>query len=291
MTNELIAHLKKACPDITNVFYKPTTGVITWRGTAKSIEVFKDAVLSIFSGFCENLARINLEILVFDVKGDNYVNFLFQGTAKSGSFTLNINSPQNVSDMFTNLVLDTTHFNSILGTLVKTEKAELIQKLYITLLNNEKGEINIGEKYPYVESITSSSQGGSTSNLIQTNVNFGEVLSGIKMELKPRVNRQMGTVIIDTKITASDVVKLLTITAGDSEYTRPQTREKEIETTLTVPPGKVAVFGGMVYGKKNRITSFLLFFLPGINKIREKGYLFFAIRPIVTYYKVTVYGG
>ena len=291
LADELVAHLKKVSPDITDVFYKPATGVITWRGTAKSIEVFRDTVLSVFSGFYENLAQINLEILVFDIKDADYINFLFQGKANSGSFTLSVKSPEDVSNMFTNLVLDTAHFNSIIGTMVRAEKAELIQKLYITMLNGQKGEINIGEKYPYIESITSSSQGGATSNLIQTNVNFGEVLSGIRMKLEPRVNRQMGAVIINTEIASSDVVKMLTVKAGDSEYTRPQTREKKIKTTLIVPPGKIVVFGGMAYGKRNKMSSFLLLLLPGINKTHEKGYLFFAIRPIVTYYKVTIHKG
>ena len=150
-----------------------------------------------------------------------------------------------------------TGFLQALNTIGKTN---LLQSPRITVINNVKARIHVGETVPYVT--TTITQGSSTTETAEsvTNVDVGVTLS-----VTPTINEH-GFITMKIKPEVSSVSGEVQAKQG----TIPIISKSETETTVMVKDGVTIVIAGLIKDQLTDVNSGIPFF----RKIPIFGYLF-----------------
>lgn len=147
-----------------------------------------------------------------------------------------------------------TAFDITIDWLLQNNAAKLLTDTRITALNGEEAEIFIGEVIPYVV----------TDNDKQIQVEREEV--GIKLNIKPVLNK-------DGMITAKISPEVSSVTDLVGGYV-PRTKQRKVNTTVTVPNGDKIHVGGLLSSNLFQTTNKvpLLGDIPFIGKLFRHKY-------------------
>lgn len=271
----------------SNVHYSPLSQKLSWTGNAQSIFEIK----KIFSEVMSNYSRIDFEIIIFESSASSVKDFEFSALTQYKSKNigvrgaLSLGNPGNIGSVLDKAFTVNAHdFNLLFTWMLQQGKVRIVQKMFLSTMNLMKGELKVGEKIPYISNISqayvnTTNSNGNTAAIPQVNVSFAEVLSGVQLEIKPRLVKELASVQAKLKLSVKNVVELREIKAGSQSYARPHTSEREIESNLLMQLGKVYIFGGFATDTFTHKTSTGGPF--GYQKQNDRRRLFFAIRPSV----------
>ena len=131
------------------------------------------------------------------------------------------------------------------------------QNVDMRTLSGKKIDIKSEEEIPYVKSISTTlgngvsngsygssyGNGGSSLGTAQTDT----VKTGLDVSMLPRFDSDNDLVMVDMRLTQSQLVQFVTLNAGSQLGTlsQPQTRRQEISDILRIRAGQTAVIGGL----------------------------------------------
>ncbi|WP_244512186.1 type II secretion system secretin GspD [Maridesulfovibrio ferrireducens] len=148
-----------------------------------------------------------------------------------------------------------------IGALVNFTKASsdfnLISAPQIMTLDNSEAEVFIGENRPF-KTGESTTTGGSLVNTYS----YKDV--GIKLNVKPHINREDGLVKLEVYQTYNTV----STSAGSSDL--PVTNDRTTKTTVILADGSIMVIGGLIQSDQNRGQSAV----PYLSDLPLLGWLF-----------------
>lgn len=147
-----------------------------------------------------------------------------------------------------------TAFDVTIDWLLQNNAAKLLTDTRITAMNGEEAEIFIGEVTPFVV----------TDNDKEIQVEREE--TGIKLNIKPVLNK-------DGMITARIAPEVSSVTDLVGGYV-PRTKERRVNTTVTVPDGSKIVVGGLLSSNLVQTTNKvpILGDIPFIGKFFRHNY-------------------
>lgn len=259
--------------------YSPYTQDLVWRGNAKSIYRLSD----ILQNLIDNYARIDFDIIIFESTANNLNEFGIglSNTKKQGN-SFNIiggSGSTNTLSGYFNAGISTETFEGLLHLLYERNKGSVLQKVFLSTTNFGEGELNEGNKIPYVESVTQTFVNDTTNETTpEYSVTFNDALSGISMNIIPTYIKDLNDVYAKINIQIQDVIKMVNVSVGGYQYERPQTSTKQIKTEIAMQLGKVYIFGGFLISKTNKVNSVLP---VQWKNDKQNIYLFVAIRPTV----------
>lgn len=151
----------------------------------------------------------------------------------------------------------------------------------IMVFNNQRAHIRIEKVENYVAEVNASlagqASGATLTAIVQTEAEVRQAQSGTILDVTPTIN-QDGTITLELRpqfVTAdlSNTQSITNVTGGKSfpnTVTLPAFKAQEIETTVTIPDGGVAVMGGLIQDEEdNRIER-----VPKLGKIPVIGRAF-----------------
>lgn len=136
--------------------------------------------------------------------------------------------------------------NALLTSQANNGNVNVISSPSLMVLNNQEATIEVGTQIPILSSslsgvgASSSASGTSGSNGFVTNNQITYKDTGVKLEVKPRVNAN-GMVIMEIKQTVSDPVKSVIGVTESAAISK-----KEIESSVAVQDGETIVLGGLI---------------------------------------------
>ncbi|MBN1793743.1 MAG: type II secretion system protein GspD [Candidatus Omnitrophica bacterium] len=165
--------------------------------------------------------------------------------------------------------------------------ANLLSQPRLTVLNNKKAKILVGENRSYITTTTTVPSGGTST--ISEHVNFLEV--GVKLYVTPTINRD-NIVKMTIKPEVSSVAEIITTSSGNSvpivQTSEAETeiiakdnttvviggliKDEMIETTRTIPIlGKIPIIGLLCKNKTNSVrkTELVIFLTPKIERVKK----------------------
>jgi len=144
----------------------------------------------------------------------------------------------------------------LLQLLIKNRNATVIAQPQVTVNNNERGSIFVGEQVPFETGSVTSTEGRSA----QTTVDYRDV--GTRLEITPQINKQ-GRVVLQVIIENSR-------RKPEALNGRVITETQNYETKLTIEPGQKVWLGGL---SEQRLDNIVRKF-PLLGDIPYIGYLF-----------------
>lgn len=158
------------------------------------------------------------------------------GTASTLTYA---NDPSNAGD--TTL----KNFTNIMNTLSTVGHVSLLSSPRISILNNQKALIKVGEDEYYSMGNTTTYLASSTSSTdsIQSN-NLQSFFSGVALDVTPQVS-------IDNKITMHihpivSSISAVQTSVGGSTLDLPKTKIRETDTIVSTKSGQIIVIGGLI---------------------------------------------
>lgn len=267
--------------DFYNIFYIPESGTLIWHGNYHSLQKMKKWLNSSEA----MLTRILFNVLIYEsvlekentlgfgiIKDNEEIGYFWE---KNEGISLSLISPDLFLGPAQKLGINFNAFNIWLKGMIQKGDIKVIQKLLVATKSGKEVTLEVGEKIPYVKEVQSAVEDG-TGTLSEVKVNFGEVLSGISIKLKPYYDIQIGHILTTVEISVEDLRRMVNVKAGNKEYERPETSIRKISSTVTMQPGRVYIFGGFALKKSEKTHSFGLTPLLFKNKNSNKR-LFFAI--------------
>jgi general secretion pathway protein D len=145
----------------------------------------------------------------------------------------------------------------------KNTRRKILTQPRVMAANNQKAEIRLGEKKPYVTTKVSFA-GGSTSsgNNASTSSEIKTDDVGLNLEITPRINN-VKDVTLDLKLEITSFINSLKVISGKADKTNnvdntndvPQIGHRIINNSSNVKSGEVLVIGGMLKNQKTVITT------------------------------------
>ncbi len=144
----------------------------------------------------------------------------------------------------------------------KYTKLKVLTQPRVLTADNQKAEIKLGKKEPYVTtsvSIGSSGEGGVTGNS-STSSSISTEDVGIDIEITPRINN-LKSVILEIKLKITSNVGTLPVISGKESDSKnnvnniPQIGHRIINNTSNVMNGEVLVLGGLLKNDKTVIKT------------------------------------
>jgi general secretion pathway protein D len=129
----------------------------------------------------------------------------------------------------------------------------------LMVIDNQKGQINVGKKVP---TLSSTQSGVSTGTGVISNINYLE--TGVMLNVTPRVNAG-GRITLEISQEVSDAAPTTT-SAIDS----PTISRRSAQSVVTTQSGETLVFAGLIYTTRTTASSGL----PLLSKIPILGGLF-----------------
>jgi len=267
--------------DFYNIFYIPESGTLIWHGNYYSLQKMKKWLNSSEA----MLTRILFNVLIYEsvLEKENALGFgIIKDNEETGYFleknegrSFSLTSPDLFLGPAQKLGINFDTFSVWLKGMIQKGDIKVIQKLLVATKSGKEVTLEVGEKIPYVKEVRSTVEEG-TGTLSEVEVNFGEVLSGISIKLKPYYDMQIGHILTTVEISVEDLRRMVNVKVGNKEYERPETSIRKISSTVAMHPGRVYIFGGFALKKSEKTRSFGLTPLLFKNMNANKR-LFFAI--------------
>lgn len=141
-------------------------------------------------------------------------------------------------------VFSSNQVKALLSALAKQRKLNVLSSPSLMVLNNQEGQIQVGDQVPITTGqITSSLGAGLTTNAIQYRD------TGVILTVRPRVNAG-GTVTLDLVQQVSKPEKTST-----SELDSPTIRNRQIKSTVVVKDKDTIALGGLIQDSREQSVS------------------------------------
>lgn len=230
----------------TRIAHDSITSSLTFSAREKE---YKD-IMDYLTMLRNNLYVIEYNIAIYDVElNDNYslgidwnlamqtATIEFAGNAPSIGALPSGGTPATFGTI---LNMPTISGEIMADMLSEFGKVESIQKPKLLGLAGTKVTLTDGLSEPYISGLTTSSVGNGG---IQTSTTSASALSGLNITLKS--NMMDETVLTEISIQVNDVVGYSNFKVGDTSYSQPKTRTKNINNTMRVKPGVPIVISGL----------------------------------------------
>ena len=239
----------------TKVVHDSITSSVTFSAREKE---YQD-IMKYLTILRNNLYVIEYDIAIYDVElKDNYsmgIDFNLAMTTDTLKFVAN--SPTDFGSLAATAAAPAT-FGTILGMdnitgsvmadiLSQFGKVESVQKPKLIGIAGTNVTLTDGLNEPYISGLNTTSVGTSG---VQTSTVSATALSGLRVTLNS--NMMDGTVLTDISIQVNDIVGYSNFSVGDTSYSQPKTRTKNIKNTMRVKPGKPIVISGLFRHKADK---------------------------------------
>ncbi|MCB9844403.1 MAG: hypothetical protein H6811_00235 [Phycisphaeraceae bacterium] len=135
-----------------------------------------------------------------------------------------------------NLAVSSGDFSLLVRALEEQGRLEVLSRPQVTVNNNERALIQVGENIAVVESVDTFDNGRSQANVVREDV-------GIILEVTPTISND-GFVRMDISPEISSVSARTTQISQDFEA--PIINQRRVETTVTILDGQTVVIGGLL---------------------------------------------
>ena len=189
-----------------------------------------------------------LDISGGPIGGDNYV---FGALSAGATVATALGVP--------NLTVESADFSLLVRALEAQGKLEVLSRPSVTVKNNERARIQVGEDVAIVSDIERFESGLSRANVERRNV-------GIILEVTPTINPN-GYVQIDILPEISTVSARTTQISDDFES--PIITTRQVDTTVTIRDGQTIVIGGLIQtqSEERRTKTPILGDLPLVGNL------------------------
>jgi general secretion pathway protein D len=142
-------------------------------------------------------------------------------------------------------------------------KLKILTQPKILAADNQKAEIKLGKKQPYVTTSVSIGGGTDTSSNSSTSSSISTDDIGIDIEITPRINN-VKDVTLELKLKITSIVGQLKVQSGTNKTATgtktgynyvPQIGHRVINNTSNVKSGEVLVLGGLLKNQKTVIST------------------------------------
>ncbi len=174
--------------------------------------------------------------------------------------------------------------NSAINFLSTFGRTRTMQNVEIRTLAGQSVTIDSTESIPYVEEITSSTSGDSTTQGIE----FAEVDVGITLNITPYFDSDTSLLTVAVDFTNGILQEFLEVSAGDDTVRRPVTRSQTLNDLVRVAAGETIVIGGLstATSSDNRNAPWAFWEVGSSNSSDSRNALFIIIRPMVTLFEI-----
>ncbi|MCB1865734.1 MAG: type II secretion system secretin GspD [Chromatiales bacterium] len=152
--------------------------------------------------------------------------------------------------------------SAFLQALARDSKVRILQAPHLMVLDNESGNIRVGNQQPVFTSTTQNldQTGGVTNNIVTNQIQFKD--TGISLDVTPRINAG-GLITMELTQEVTDVGQIDTATGQRSFL------QRTIESVIAVQSGQTIVLGGLIQDNQTRGKSGvpLLYRLPVIGNL------------------------
>ena len=142
-------------------------------------------------------------------------------------------------------------------------ETSILIRPHLTALSGEEQEIFAGDNIPIPVSTTA---GASVNAALSTTQNIERTDVGVKLKVKPTIG-EAGSVKLEIDLRLS---QLAAPAAGAVESVGPTLLQREIQTTLSLTEGRIAIIGGLIDEKEDELR----YGIPFLRDIPGLGYLF-----------------
>lgn len=146
-------------------------------------------------------------------------------------------------------------------------ETSILIRPHLTALSGEEQEIFAGENIPIPVSTTGGAAGNSA---LSTTQNIERTDVGVKLKVKPTIG-EAGDVRLELDLRLS---QLAAPAAGSVDNVGPTLLQREIQTTLSLSEGRVAIIGGLIDEKEDELR----YGIPYLRDIPGLGYLFGGVQ-------------
>lgn len=239
----------------TKVVHDSITSSVTFSAREKE---YQD-IMNYLTILRNNLYVIEYDIAIYDVElKDNYSMGIDWDLAMTND-TLKFvsNAPTDFGSLAATAAAPAT-FGTIIGMdnitgsimadlLSQFGKVESIQKPKLVGIAGTNVTLTDGLNEPYISGLSTTSVGTSG---VQTSTTSATALSGLQVTLNS--NMMDGTVLTDVSIVVNDIVGYSNFSVGETSYSQPKTRTKNIKNTMRVKPGEPIVISGLFRHKSDK---------------------------------------
>jgi MSHA biogenesis protein MshL len=238
-----------------SVIISPQAGLVTVRGLPKEIA----AVEKFISDTETHLHRqVIIEAKIMEVTlNDDYQQGVHWdevlGSIGKTDFTFKTNGNVNANAISSNIGGATSlsfsgpDFSGVISLLQTQGNVQVLSSPRITVTNNQKAVIKVGEDEYFVTDVSSTTTTG-TSTTTTPEVELTPFFSGIALDVTPQIDKD-GSVILHVhpSVTLTDEQNK-TIQLGSEELILPlaQSRVRESDTIIRAKSGEIVVIGGLI---------------------------------------------
>lgn len=159
-------------------------------------------------------------------------------TQVSGAHSLDFGGSGIVSTLFTK------NLTSIINSFAEQKKLEILSQPRLVILNNKTGTINVGKQVPVVNSeSTASDLGTSTNSSILRNIKY--ITTGMTVKLTPTINSN-GSLSLDISVQLSEAQ-----TNSTSNIDSPLIVNRALTTSAVMQSGNSILLGGIISHNKS----------------------------------------
>jgi len=283
--------------DGRRVIVSPQAGLVTVRALPQEIKTVKKFIKDTES----HLKRqVIIEAKIMEVTlNDDYQQGV-KWDKVLGSTNLSLSMGGNITNnAISTLVGGTTAFgfqnNDFSGVIELLETQGNVQVLSsprITVTNNQKAVIKVGEDEYFVTDISTTSTSSGTNTTVTPDISLTPFFSGIALDVTPQIDPS-GSVILHVhpSVTLTDEQNKV-ISLGGEEFILPlaQSSVRESDTIIKAQSGEIVVIGGLIETRNVDINSKtpLLGDIPFLGELfqtksqqKRKTELIIMLKPIV----------
>ncbi|MBL4822615.1 MAG: pilus (MSHA type) biogenesis protein MshL [Colwellia sp.] len=285
--------------DGRSVIISPHAGLVTVRGLPTEIS----AVKKFISDTETHLHRqVIIEAKIMEVTlNDEYQQGVHWdevlGSLGSTDFTFSTNGNIAGNTLSANIGGATSisfsgpDFSGVIDLLQTQGNVQVLSSPRITVTNNQKAVIKVGEDEYFVTDVSTTTTTG-TSTTTTPEVELTPFFSGIALDVTPQIDKD-GSVILHVHPSVtltSEQNKVIKI--GDQELVLPlaQSRVRESDTIIRAKSGEIVVIGGLIetYQVDQESKTPLLGDIPllgglfkSVSKVTQKRELVILLKPVV----------
>lgn len=275
----------------TEVVTDTATGTLIFEATNRSSK----SALKFFDRQRSSTAMVIYETNFWEVSLDNGQSRGIQWEDLSGMIGrvgLNMISPADITlpgatGVGLQFSSDNLSVDAVVSFLNTQGNVQRISEPQIAVLSGGDAEFSVGGKQSYIAEIsrTVDSETNSTDSI---SVNTEELETGLTIKLGSRWDKS--TVFTNIELDLVDLVRLETVSVGDTQLQLPETTNRKVKTQVRIRPGDTLLLGGIVTERSDfedqgpGAGDFTLFSNYRAQS-RKNTELVFMLRP-----KVVVYG-
>lgn len=160
-------------------------------------------------------------------------------TRVSGAYTLGLGGGGVTSTLFTK------NLTSVINAFAEKKKLEILSRPRLVILNNQSGNINVGQQVPVVNSEASATDLGNSGGSPNILRNISYTSTGMTLSLTPTINSN-GTLTLNISVSLSEAQANKT-----SNIDSPLIVNRSLSTSAVMQSGNTLLLGGIISQKKS----------------------------------------